>query len=111
MVRGPDQRQASCRDSSIESRDEGRHPAALAIVDHRREEIVCRSALSLRRSPACAGVLMINQALASIDIATGRNGIGMPEEGISQALLCIRDLQRRQTEEHSCEAEDEASST
>ena len=54
---------------------------------------------------------MTNKALASIDISTGRNGIGMPEEGISQALLCIRDLQRRQTEEHSCEAEDEASST
>jgi hypothetical protein len=34
----------------------------------------------------------------------------LPEEGISQSL-CIRDLQRRQTQEQSCEAEDEASSS
>ena len=92
------------------SKTKGRHLRPLATVDHRCEELfVAQLCLENVRS-ACAGALMTNQALASIDIATGRNGIWLPEEGISQSL-CIRDLQRRQTQEQSCEAEDEASSS
>ena len=92
------------------SQTKGRHLRSFATVDHRCEELfVAQLCLENVRS-ACAGALMTNQALASIDIATGRNGIWLPEEGISQSL-CIRDLQRPQTQEQSCEAEDEANSS
>ena len=92
------------------AKTKGRHLCPVATVDHRFEELfVAEFCIEDVRS-ACAGALMTNQALAPIDIATGRNGIGLAEERIAQALLCVRDLQRRQTEEQSCEAEDEASS-
>jgi hypothetical protein len=35
----------------------------------------------------------------------------LPKEGISQALPCVGDFRRQQTEEQSCEREDEASSS
>ena len=91
------------------SKTKGRHLRPLATVDHRCEELfVAQLCLEDVRS-ACAGALMTNQALASIDIATGRDGPGLAEDRIGQPLLCVRERKRRQTEEQSCEADEEAS--
>jgi hypothetical protein len=51
----------------------------------------------------------MDQALALIDIAAGRDGFGLAEERVGQALLRVRDS-GRQAKEQSREAEDEASS-
>ena len=52
---------------------------------------------------------MTHQALALIDIATGRNGLGLAEDRIGQALLRARDRNRRRTDEQGREADEEAS--
>ena len=80
------------------SKSKGRHLRPFATVDYRREELFVAEFCLEDVWSACACALMTNQALASIDIATGRNGIGLPEERVGQALLGDRDLQRRQTE-------------
>ena len=69
------------------SKTKGRHLRPLATVDHRFEELFVAEFCieDVRSARACA--LMTNQALTSIDIATGRNGIGLAEERIGQALL------------------------
>ena len=93
------------------AKTEGRHLCPVATFDHRFEELfVAEFCIEDVRS-ACAGALMTNQALTSINVATGRNGIDLAEERIGQALLGVRDLQRRQTEEQSCESEHEASTS
>ena len=93
------------------SKTKGRHLRPLATVDHRVEELLVAEFCIEDVRPARACALMTNQALTSINVATRRNGIGLAEEWIGQALLCIRDLQRRQTEEQSCESEHEASTS
>ena len=93
------------------SKTKGRHLRPLATVDHRVEELLVAEFCIEDVRPARACALMTNQALTSINVATGRNGIDLAEERIGQALLGVRDLQRRQTEEQSCEAEHEASTS
>jgi hypothetical protein len=85
------------------------HLRPFPAVDHRFGEVVIAK---LRREDvrsAGAGAVMTDQALASIDIATGRDGRRLADDGIGQPLLCLRERKRRRADEQSCEAEDEAS--
>jgi hypothetical protein len=108
MVRGLNERVHLPNLVGRKAKTKGRHLRPLATVDHRCEELFVAEFCTEDVRSARASASMTNQALAPIDIATGRNGIGLTEKRIAQALPCIRDLQ--QTEEQSCETEDEASS-
>jgi len=111
MVRGLDKCVDLPNFVNRKSKTKGRHLRPLATVDHSRKELIVAEFRLENVWSACACALMTNEALASIDIATGGNGIGLPEEGISQALHCVRNLRRRQTEEQSDKAQAEASSS
>jgi hypothetical protein len=62
-----------------------RHLGALATIDHRLKKLLVGKLCGEDIRSASAGALMTNEALASIDIATGGNGVGLAEERIGQA--------------------------
>ena len=81
MVRGLDECVHLPNLVDRKSKTKGRHLRPLATVDHRCEELfVAELCLENVRS-ACAGALMTNQALASIDIATVEMASGCPRKG------------------------------
>src|SRR5262245_1294947 len=92
MVRGLDKCVDLPNFVNRKSETKGRHLRPLATVDHRRKDLIVGEFRLKNVWSACACALMTNEALASIDIATGGNGIGLPVEGISQTLPCVRDL-------------------
>ena len=74
-----------------QSMTKARHLRPFPTVDHRFDELVIAEFCREDVRSAGAGAVMTDQALASIDIATGRDGLGLAEERIGQALLCVRD--------------------
>jgi len=92
-----------------QSMTKARHLRPLPTVDHRFDELMIAEFCREDVRSAGAGAVMTDQTLASIDIATGRDGPGLAEDRIGQPLLRVRERKRRQSEEQSCEADEEAS--
>ena len=86
-----------------------RHLRPFPTVDHRFDELMIAEFCREDVRSAGAGAVMTDQAFASIDIATGRDGPGLAEERIGQDRLCVHDSRRRETEQQSCEAKDKPS--
>ena len=61
---------------------EGRHLRAFAALDHGLEESLVAELRREEVRPAGARALMTHQALALIDIAAGRNRLGLAEERV-----------------------------
>jgi hypothetical protein len=87
----------------------GRHLRPLASVDHDFEELFVAEFRGEDIWPASTGALVTNKALASIDIATGGNGLRPAEEWIGLAFICDRYCERHHPQEQSCD-DDEVSS-
>ena len=109
MVRGLDEGVHLPNLFERQSMTKGRHLRSLATFDHRFDKSLVAEFRREDVRSARAGALMTHQALALIDIAASRNGRGLAEDRIGQALLRVRDRKRRQTEEQSREADEQAS--